>query len=95
MPIPEAWVISEPWVIRDPETGYFICGSTHAEPQRLYRNELPRLFRSERHCINFMGQWRRGRHTNYGEDGIEIKPVPSRLTKKFEYIQLKLVRDPT
>ena len=95
MPIPEAWVISEPWVIRDTSNGYYIRGSTHEEPRPLHHGALPRLFRSERHCINFVGQWRRGAHCNRGEDGVEIRPIPNRLTKKFEFIQLKLVRDPT
>lgn len=95
MPIPQAWVIAEPWVIREVGTFNYIRGSTHEEPRPLYHGALPRLFRSERHCINFVGQWRRGMHVNYGEDGVEIRKVPKRADTKLEYLLLKLVRDPT
>lgn len=97
MPIPNAWVLAEPWVIRDPSNGNFIVHNTHSDPAPLnYPHQpFPRLFRSEEHAKNFLVQWRRGKHVMHYEDGLDITPIPHRVNKVLEIIPLKLVRDPT
>lgn len=95
MPVPKQYVIAEPWVIREAETGHFICGKTHHEPMQPKGLGWPRLFVSEASAKAFVAQWRRGKMYRDNDGDIHIASCPAhRKTTKFEYIQLQLVRIP-
>lgn len=96
MPVPEKYVLCEPWVIREVGTMRFIGNyrsGSHYEPVTASQ-KAPRFFSSVRSAEGFIAQWRRGSIVSWGDDGIKCKALPHRKDTKFEIIQLQLVRVP-
>ena len=93
MPVPEKWVLAEPWVIRDKTTGRFIWGkSVNLEPLGC-AHAIPRMFINEGSAKGFLNQWCRG--TMFRDDwAVRVKPAPHRIKANMEIIQLQLIRVP-